>query len=405
ETGRAGRDGQPADAWMVYGLQDVITLRSMVEASSADDMHKRVERHKLDAMLGYCELTGCRRQTLLSYFGDHLEKPCGNCDNCLEPAQTWDATEPARMALSCVYRTGQRFGAHHVIDVLLGKTHERVRSLGHDRLSTHGIGQALTERQWLSVFRQLVTQGFLSVDWESHGALRLSERCRAILRGEQSLCLRRDVDAMTHPPKQAKSGSQRFSRLEDERLWHALRQLRRQLANDQDVPPYVIFLDTVLSEMVSSRPQTLEELGTLAGIGERKLDRYGEQFLEVIQAYAAPSATGVADTTSTVEETLNLYHLGMSVEQIAVRRGLKLTTIYGHLAEAIASGQAELLEVTGLEGDEVERIRLLWMSLAPKDRARLKPLHEALAGAYDFGILRCLLAAWTRASNPDSSTQ
>jgi len=287
ETGRAGRDGLPANAWMVYGLQDVITLRSMVEASEAEEIHKRVERHKLDAMLGFCELTSCRRQTLLNYFGDKLEKPCGNCDNCLSPAQTWDATEAARKALSCVYRTGQRFGAYHAIDVLSGKSTDKTRGFGHDRLSTFGIGRDLSDKQWLSVFRQLVTQGFLAVDWEAHGALRMTESCRPILRGEQSLFLRRDDQPEEPGSREGRRSAIRFARPADEVLWQALRALRRRLADEQDVAPYVILHDSVLIEMVQRRPRDHAQLGRLAGIGERKLKRYGDDFLSVIHEYAA----------------------------------------------------------------------------------------------------------------------
>ncbi|MDD2769085.1 MAG: DNA helicase RecQ [Methylococcus sp.] len=285
ETGRAGRDGLPANAWMVYGLQDVITLRSMVESSDADELHKRVERHKLDAMLGFCELTSCRRQTLLQYFGDTLEQPCGNCDNCLSPAQTWDATEAARKALSCVYRSGQRFGAHYVVDLLLGKTSERVRGFGHDRLSTFGIGRELGDKQWLSVFRQLVTQGFLVVDWEAHGALRLSPASRPLLKGEQTLFLRKDQETKAAPARDARRGAIRFSDPDDEKLFQALRGLRRQLADEQEVPPYVILHDAVLIEMVERRPETHVQLARIPGIGERKLALYGDDFLALIREY------------------------------------------------------------------------------------------------------------------------
>ena len=295
ETGRAGRDGLAANAWMVYGLQDVITLRSMVEASEADEIHKRVERHKLDAMLGYCELTSCRRQTLLNYFGDQLENPCGNCDNCLEPVQTWDATEAARKALSCVYRTGQRFGAHHVIDVLLGKTTEKTRNFRHDRLSTFGIGKDLSDKQWLSVFRQLVTQGFLTVDWEAHGAVRLNESCRAILRGGQSLFLRQDAKPKAKITKESRGSAVGLAAPPDEKLFQALRALRRRLADEQNVPPYIILHDAALMEMVQHRPRNRNELSQIAGIGERKLELYGDQFLSVIHEHAEDDTGNVVD--------------------------------------------------------------------------------------------------------------
>ena len=399
ETGRAGRDGLTANAWMVYGLQDVITLRSMVEASESDETHKRVERHKLDAMLGFCELTGCRRQTLLGYFGDRLEIPCGNCDNCLNSVHTWDATEAARKALSCIYRTGQRFGAHYVIDVLSGKANERVLGFGHDRLSTFGIGKDLSEKQWLSVFRQLVTQGFLTVDWEAHGALRLSEASRPILKGEQSLFLRRDSERPEKPPKETRRAPTRFTAAADEALWQALRALRRRLADEQAVPPYVILHDAVLQEMVQRRPPTHQQMARIPGIGERKLALYGEDFLAVIAEHADTDEAGTETMNSTAEASLDLFRQGMTVEQIGKRRGLKPATIYQHLIQAIEAGQADALEVTGLHEADAERIKTAWRSLPAEQHASLKSLFEALDGRIDYDKLRCIRASW-REINP-----
>ncbi len=288
ETGRAGRDGLPADAWMSYGLQDVIMLRQMLAESGADETHKRAERHKLDAMLGLCELTTCRRQALLSYFGETRDQPCGNCDTCLSPPETWDATVVAQKALSCVHRTGQRFGVMYLIDVLLGKDDERIRRFGHDRLPTFGIGTELDAKAWRGVFRQLIARGLLTVDVEGHGGLHLTELCRPVLRGDASLWLRREV-AATRRTKAARGGTGRektaaggFESPGDQALWAALRTLRLELAKARNVPPYVIFHDATLAEMVRRRPATLGELGALSGIGERKLAAFGEQFLEVI---------------------------------------------------------------------------------------------------------------------------
>jgi ATP-dependent DNA helicase RecQ len=290
ETGRAGRDGLPADAWMNYGLQDVILLRQMLAESGADDAHKRVERHKLDAMLGLCELTGCRRQALLAYFGESLPKPCGNCDTCLSPPATWDASVVAKKALSCVHRTGQRFGVMYLIDVLLGKDDERIRRFGHDRLTTFGIGTELDARGWRGVFRQLIARGLLSVDVDGHGGLHLTDACRPVLRGDESLWLRREAPKATGTrarTKQARSGAGRppasgFESAADRELWDQLRALRMELATAQNVPPYVIFHDATLAEMVRRRPQSPDELGTLSGIGERKLAAFGSRFLDVI---------------------------------------------------------------------------------------------------------------------------
>jgi len=278
ETGRAGRDGEHADAWMVYGLQDVIKLRQMMEGSGGSEEHKRAEQHRLNAMLGLCEITSCRRQVLLNYFDDDMPEPCGNCDNCLEPVDTWDGTEAARMALSAVYRTGQRFGVKYVTDVLLGAEIDKISQYGHDQLPTYGIGKALDSNQWSSVFRQLVARGYLNVDVERFGAVRLEEKCRPLLRGEEQIELRRDIKK-----KPAKRLTKTFLPEEmDVALWEVLRECRRELAGEQGIPPYIIFHDRTLQEMCVTVPQTMEQFGQLGGVGERKLDKYGPAFLQVI---------------------------------------------------------------------------------------------------------------------------
>jgi ATP-dependent DNA helicase RecQ len=203
ETGRAGRDGAPADAWMRYSLSDVIQLRRMLDESEADEAHRRIERQKLDAMLGYCELTSCRRQSLLGYFGDPLPEPCGNCDNCLQPPQTWDASTAAQKALSCVHRTGQRFGVNYLVDVLLGKDDERIQRFGHHELSTFGIGQDLSANDWRAVFRQLVARGYLVADHDNFGGLRMTPACRPLLRGEETLQLAKQVAPAKRSKKSA----------------------------------------------------------------------------------------------------------------------------------------------------------------------------------------------------------
>ena len=281
ETGRAGRDGMPADAWMVYGLQDVIKLRQMMSTSEGSEEHKRAEQHRLNAMLGFCEITSCRRQALLAYFDDHMPNPCGNCDTCLEPADTWDGTESARMALSTAYLTGQRFGVNHLIDVLRGSEGEKIFQFEHHTISVYGIGKALSNDQWRSVFRQLVARGLLSVDLERFGALRLEERCRPLLRGEETIELRRDL-------KQKTTKRQTRSPLPndiDVTLWEALRDCRRGFAEEQNVPPYVIFHDSTLQEMCVSLPSSLERLAEISGVGERKLEKYGPAFIGVINQH------------------------------------------------------------------------------------------------------------------------
>jgi ATP-dependent DNA helicase RecQ len=283
ETGRAGRDGEPAEAWMVYGLQDVVQLRQFVDASEADEQHKRRERAKLDALLGWCEITECRRRPLLGYFGEQRAGPCGNCDNCTSPPATWDGTEAARKLLSAVYRTGQTFGAAHVIDVLLGNVTEKTARHRHERLSVFGIGAELPAGRWRSLLRQLVVKGYLRVDHEGYGALALTEASRAVLRGETTLSVREDTKAA--PRKKAKArGPVGDVAPENEGLWEALRECRRQLAQEQNVPPYVIFHDATLRAMLAERPSDGEALLAITGVGQAKLERYGERFLSVLRA-------------------------------------------------------------------------------------------------------------------------
>lgn len=285
ETGRAGRDGKPSTAWLVYGLQDVIKLRQMLEGSAGSDHFKRLERQKLDAMLGLCEVTGCRRQVLLSYFGDQLEQPCGNCDTCLNPPETWDGTVAVQKALSCVYRTGQRFGVNYIIDVLRGSENERVIQSGHNQLSTYGIGTELSANAWKSVFRQLVAKGYLRADPEGYGSLQLTEHCRPLLKGEKMIELRRDPVPPKSPGAKGsarRSGQSIRDQITDQAGWEALRACRKELADKQGVPPYVIFHDTTLFDMLEKKPRTLEELGEVSGVGAAKLEKYGEFFLQTI---------------------------------------------------------------------------------------------------------------------------
>ncbi|RKZ39156.1 MAG: DNA helicase RecQ [Candidatus Parabeggiatoa sp. nov. 3] len=286
ETGRAGRDGLPANAWMAYGLQDVVKLRNLLEESEANEQHKRIVRHKLESMLGYCEMTTCRRQALLAYFGEQLSNPCQNCDTCLEPVATWDATDVAQKALSCIYRTGQRFGVAYLIDVLLGKSNERIEKFKHDRVSTFGIGQELNKKQWSSIFRQLIARGFATVDVEGYGGLQLTEKARPLLRGEQPIELRKDILTQKKTDKKYSRSSRQAFEGHDKILWETLRHKRMELAIAQTVPPYAIFHDSTLEEMVQRQPHTHEEFARLPGVGTHKLERYAEAFIEVLDEHA-----------------------------------------------------------------------------------------------------------------------
>jgi ATP-dependent DNA helicase RecQ len=274
ETGRAGRDGLPADAWMAYGLGDVVQLRRLIEQSEANEEFRRISFAKLDALLGLCETAGCRRVRLLDYFGE-ASRPCGNCDTCLEPPETWDATEAARKSLSAIYRTGQRFGAVHLIDVLRGKATERVSQWDHDKLAVFGIGAELDEGTWRNVFRQLVALGYARPDHDAYGALRLTEASRPVLRGEQAVEMRR-------PSLHKKKTKKRMQAAADDPLLARLKAWRLEQARSQSVPPYVVFHDATLSAIAAAQPRDLGGLSTIPGIGARKLERYGPSLLELL---------------------------------------------------------------------------------------------------------------------------
>jgi ATP-dependent DNA helicase RecQ len=292
ETGRAGRDGLPAEAWMCYGLGDVVALSQFIAQSESSEERKRVERGKLDALLAYAETIGCRRQRLLAYFGETFAAPCGNCDNCTNPPLAFDGSVVAQKALSCVFRTGQRYGVGHLVNILRGEEDDRVRTLGHDALSTFGIGSELDARQWRSVFRQLVAMNLLATDADGYGVLRLTQASRGVLRGEAAVTLRRPADRQE---RRAQRGSQRAERKRqslqisshEEALWQVLRETRATLAREQGVPAYVIFHDATLLQMLRERPQTLDALGAINGIGAAKLARYADVFLGALRNHSA----------------------------------------------------------------------------------------------------------------------
>ena len=390
ETGRAGRDGKPSNAWMAYGLQDVIMLRQFTDTSNAHEQQKRVERQKLDAMLGLCELTKCRRQALLDYFGEELSKPCGNCDNCQIPPQTWDATVSAQKALSCVYRTGQRFGVSYIAEVLVGKNDERIRNFGHDKISTFGLGKDTPQTQWRTLFRQLIAHGYLSVDVENYNALQLTEKSRPLLRGEEALQLRKQT-------KQKKTGAKASKELHtinlaDEQLWEELKALRLSLATEQSVPPYVIFHDATLQHMIARRPESLQAMGQISGVGQKKLEHYGQVFLDVLLKH--PRNKLFENTLSeTINATLYHYSQGLDAEAIAKKRELAVGTIFSHFADAIELGLVEPMDVLPLDKSEYDDIQAALELHNALEEGKLKPAYDELDEQYDYGILRCVLAA------------
>ena len=282
ETGRAGRDGEPADAWMIYGLQDVVLLQQMVDGNESEQQ-RRVEQHKLTGMLAFCELTECRRSVLLRYFGEETSGDCGHCDNCVSPRPTFDATVPVQKLLSAIYRTEQRFGAAYIIDVLRGKTDERIQRFGHDRLSVFGIGTDLSVNQWRSIVRQLVVSGYIDVDVAGYGGLRLNARCRPVLRGEQNIMLCEDTRSDTSTPQKQLQADEEI--IYDEALFERLKSLRSDIAKEGGMAPFMVFHNRTLKELAAIQPGDLQMLLTVNGVGETKAEKYGPRFLAEIAAH------------------------------------------------------------------------------------------------------------------------
>ena len=409
ETGRAGRDGLPADAWLAYGLNDAVTLRQMLLGGDAPEERKRVESRKLDAMLGYCETTECRRRVLLAYFGEDQRERCDNCDTCLEPVETWDGTEAAQKALSTVYRTGQRFGVGHLVDVLLGKANDKSGRFGHEQLSVWGIGGELNATQWRSVFRQLVAAGLLEVDVEGYGGLRLTEKARPVLRGEQPLHLRKDPKKAKKPTARERAEKRLRPELPQEgealELFESLRELRRELADEQGVPPYVIFHDATLLDMIERRPQTMAQMGEVSGVGERKLERYGQAFLDVLDVHGerhglVAESPNRADSlpprneelSDTEQLTLDLFRQGKGINAIAEERSLTASTIYTHLSVAIAEGELEAEQVLSLPEEELRAIEGAILDQPEELRIALKPIFDHFEGRYEYGQIKCVQA-------------
>ncbi len=395
ETGRAGRDGESANAWMAYGLQDVITLRQFVQQSTADEIHKRMEHQKLESMLGLCELISCRRHTLLHYFDEQSPERCGNCDNCLTPAEQWDASIAAQKALSCIYKTGQRFGVNYVIDNLRGKKNARIEQNNHHQLSTYGIGEEYSVAEWRTIFRQLIALGIIDIDAERHGALRLTQKSRSILKGDQKLFLRKLSVASTTTAPNKKSKSDVKIKPQDEPLWHALREIRHKLAEEHGVPAFVVFHDSTLRDMVKYRPQTLQQMLTISGIGEQKLARFGQQFLDVIRLFPVSSLLQ-NNLSDTVNQTLILFEQGLGIDEIARERELKTSSIYSHLADTIAAGYLQIDDVIKLPAADYQIIIQTMETLEGEQEGKLKPVFEALDEKYDYGILKCVQASITQ---------
>jgi ATP-dependent DNA helicase RecQ len=281
ETGRAGRDGMPADTWLAYGMQDVIKLKQMTSQSTGNEQFKFITQRKIDALLGYCEVCSCRRQVLLNYFGETLAEPCGNCDNCLNPPITWDGTAAARKALSTVYRTGQRFGVGHQIDVLLGKQTPKVIQVNHQQLSTYGIGKEHKAEEWQTVFRQLISMGYLAVEME-YGALKLTEKSRPLLKGELTIQLKVREYGKAKLARKSKQPNASNLSTQEETVFEKLKQQRALWAKERNVPSFVIFHDATLMDIARANPKNSAQLLNVNGIGKTKLELYGEKIIALL---------------------------------------------------------------------------------------------------------------------------
>jgi ATP-dependent DNA helicase RecQ len=337
-------------------------------------------------MLALCEETRCRRQVLLAYFDEELPQPCGHCDNCTDGVQTWDATEPARQALSAIYRSGQRYGVGHLVDILLGRDNEKMRGLGHQHLSVFGVGSALSEGEWRSLFRQLVARGLADVDLEGFGGLRLSDSCRPLLRGEVSLQLRRDLKPQ-QSAKASGSAARQLVRGDEREQWEALRALRKRLAEEHAVPPYVIFPDATLLEMLRSKPTTMAEMARVSGVGARKLERYGEAFLEVLAGGDTP-----APVVDLRHELVSLARAGMTPTQIASQLNCSPKSAYAMLAEAIAEQQISLQQALDLPEELLGEIQDAFLD-GEGELPSVAEVSPLFAGRIEEGVLHCVRAA------------
>ncbi|MEO0618190.1 MAG: DNA helicase RecQ [Pseudomonadota bacterium] len=405
ETGRAGRDGEASNAWMSFSLQDVVTQRQWIDQSDASDDQKFVERQKLEALLGLCDLTACRRHALLSYFGEKPGAPCGNCDNCISPPKTVDATEAARKALSAVYKTGQRFGAAYVIDVLRGAENERVHRNRHDQISVFGIGKDLSATAWRGIFRQLSVQGFLYSDAERYNAICMTEKCRPLLRGEESFSIREaTASAKSKSGKGQPRGAADDLTPDAQPLYDALRDLRLELSRKQKVPPYVICHDRSLKELAAQQPTTTAALHEITGLGDAKVKRYGAALLKTIARFngsdggsdaASPLERGEgaeADKAPSDANILSLSLGGAAPDVVAGELGCDVAFVYACLARAIEAGTAEAAAVLGLEDGDIDAIHGGFEACETLETGDVARVADHLGHRYAPDLISCVLA-------------
>ncbi len=418
ETGRAGRDGEPAEALLLYAPADFGALRRLIDPEGTGEGRRRVELSKLEAMAGYCESDACRRRTLLGYFGQVLDAPCGNCDACLDPRPTQDATVPAQKALSCVFRTGQRFGAGHIVDVLLGKPTTRAVTLGHTELSTFGIGAELTREQWKALMRRLAAMGALSPHPEGHGGLVLTPAAWDILKGRREF-------AMRLPEAVAKAAGGRRGKREGPRqdwirealpapddvaLWDKLRAWRAQTAQEAGVPPYVVFQDRTLVAVAAAKPESVQALADLPGMGRVKLEKYGAALLAILDEHCAANGRRVSEAviepaeqsarrearekapSATARESLALFRELASAEAVAEARGLSAATVHGHLLFFVRRGELAAREAAGCDAVAAARAEDAILEARRAGVVGLTAVYDALAGEVPYEALRHLEA-------------
>jgi len=393
ETGRAGRDGAPANAWLSYGMQDIMQQRQWIAQSDAGDAHLRIQRQKLDALIGLCETATCRRRALLAYFDEQTHETCGNCDNCLSPPDTQDAAVLAQKALSAVYRTDQRFGVTYLVNVLLGKADDRITANRHDKLSVFGIGKDINVQIWRALFRQLTAAGYLTGDNDGHGTLLLTEDARPLLRGESCFNMRlpRKTQSNTKPERQSTSRAPLDLEAKHQDLFEALRAARSQIAKAARLPPYIVAQDRTLIELATKRPKNETALHDIIGLGARKIKRYGAAFLNVIASFETPVAEQAASKSQSAE-VVALRLKGMDVADIAEACRCDEETVYAHFAETIEAGTMAAHAAADLDAADIDAIHGAFENCGTLESGDVTEAERALEGRYPKGVLKCLLA-------------
>ncbi|MEO0672765.1 MAG: RecQ family ATP-dependent DNA helicase, partial [Pseudomonadota bacterium] len=397
ETGRAGRDGGASNAWMVYGFQDLIQQRQWIDRSDGPEAFQRVQRQKLDALIGLCEAATCRRQILLAYFGETGSEPCGNCDNCLQTPETVDGTVLAQKALSAIFRTEERFGVTYLLNVLAGKSDARIVQNRHDQLSVFGIGADVDPQEWRGVFRQLLSRGYIEQDAEGHQTLQLTPSARPLLRGEETFMIRRGRPAgngsrAARAQRRNKASADTVP-AEHRALFDALRAVRTDLAREASVPPYVICHDRTLAELAEKQPTTRDGLADIIGLGKTKIQRYGDALIAAVTAFVGQggqSSGGVA--AGGIDDTRAALQAGQSVDAIAERRGVDVDAVYGDCAELIEKGALTVDQIADLEPADLDAIHAVFEQCGTLESGDVAKAHGALEKRVPAGLLKCVLA-------------